>query len=106
MKWKSQLLLITLLLAGPFAFAGEPGDTTFARHITLPEAVQLALQQNHNVHIAAYKAEEKQHATEVAKSAYLPSIRNESTFMRVTDTQLIQLRAGSLGGVAGSPIPP
>ena len=106
MKWKSQLLLITLLLSGPFAFAGEPGDTASARHITLHEAVQLALQHNHNVHIAADNVEAKQHATEVAKSAYLPSIRNESTFIHVTDTQLIQLRAGSLGGVAGSPVPP
>jgi outer membrane protein TolC len=106
MKWKSQLLLITLLLCGPLAFAGEPGDPTFARHITLHEAVQLALQHNHNVHIAADNVEAKQHATEVAKSAYLPTIRNESTFMHVTDTQLIQLRAGSLGGVAGSPVPP
>jgi outer membrane protein TolC len=68
--------------------------------------VQLALQHNHNVHIAADNVEAKQHATEVAKSAYLPSVRNESTFMHVTDTQLIQLRTGSLGGVAGSPVPP
>jgi outer membrane protein TolC len=106
MKWKSQLLLLTLLLAGPLVFAGERGDTASARHITLHEAVQLALQHNHNVHIATDNVEAKQHATEVAKSAYLPSIRNESTFMHVTDTQLIQLRAGSLGGVAGSPVPP
>jgi outer membrane protein TolC len=106
MKWKSQLLLITLLLSRPMAFAGEPGDTASARHITLHEAVQLALQHNHNVHIAADNVEVKQHATEVAKSAYLPTIRNESTFMHVTDTQLIQLRAGSLGGVAGSSVPP
>jgi outer membrane protein TolC len=94
------------LLCGPLAFAGEPGDPTFARHITLHEAVQLALQHNHNVHIAADNVEAKQHATEVAKSAYLPTIRNESTFMHLTDSQLIQLRAGSLGGVAGSPVPP
>jgi outer membrane protein TolC len=106
MKWKSQLLLLTLLLAVPMVFAGEPGDTASARHITLHEAVQLALQHNHNVHIAADNVEAKQHATEVAKSAYLPSVRNESTFMHVTDTQLIQLRTGSLGGVAGSPVPP
>lgn len=98
MKWKSQMLLITFLLSGPLAFAGEPGDTASARHITLHEAVQLALQHNHNVHIAADNVEAKQHATEVAKSAYLPTIRNESTFMHLTDTQLIQLRAGSLGG--------
>jgi outer membrane protein TolC len=106
MKWKSQLLLITLVLSGPMGFAGEPGDTASARHITLREAVQLALQHNHNVHIAADNVEAKQHATEVAKSAYLPTIRNESTFIHVTDTQLVQLRAGSLGGVAGSPVPP
>jgi outer membrane protein TolC len=72
----------------------------------LHEAVQLALQHNHNVHIAADNVEAKQHATEVAKSAYLPTIRNESTFIHLTDTQLVQLRAGSLGGVAGSPVPP
>src|SRR6202161_79692 len=106
MKWKSQLLLLTLLFAGPMVFAGELGDSASARHITLQEAVQLAVQHNHNVHIAADNVEAKQHATEVAKSAYLPSVRNESTFMHVTDTQLIQLRAGSLGGVAGSPVPP
>src|ERR1700722_18652900 len=106
MKWEAQLLLITLLLFGPLAFAGEPRDTPSVRHITLHEAVQLALQHNHDVHIAADDVEAKRHATEVAKSAYLPSIRNESTFIHLTDTQLVQLRSGSLGGVAGSPVPP
>jgi hypothetical protein len=33
MKRESQLLLITLLLAGPMVFAAEPGDTASARHI-------------------------------------------------------------------------
>jgi outer membrane protein len=105
MKWKLQLLLITLVLSGALAFAGEPGGTASARHITLQEAVQLALQHNHNVRIAEYKVEEKQHAKEVAKSAYFPTIRNESHFIHLTDTQLIQITAGSLGTVAGSPIP-
>ena len=68
--------------------------------------LQLALQHNHIVHIAGYKVEEKQHAKEVAKSAYFPTIRNESNFIHLTDTQLIQISAGSLGRVAGSPIPP
>ena len=75
MKSKLPLLLITLVLCGTLAFAGEPGDTASARHITLHEAVQLALQHNHNVRIAEYKVEEKQHAKEVAKSAYFPTIR-------------------------------
>ena len=105
MKWKSELALMTLVVHGALAFAGEPGDTTAARHITLHEAVQLALQHNHIVHIAEYKVEENQHAKEVAKSAYLPTIRNESGFLHLTDTQLIEISPGSLGAVAGSPVP-
>jgi outer membrane protein TolC len=53
--------------------------TTVAYHPTarrtMHEAVQLALQHNHDVHIAADNVEAKQHSTEVAKSAYLPSVR-------------------------------
>lgn len=104
MKWKSQLFLIILVLSEAIAFAGEQGDSP--RHINLQEAVQLALKHNHNVRIAGYKVEEKQHAKEVAKSTYFPTIRNDSSFLNVTDTQLIELFAGSLGTVAGSPVPP
>jgi len=106
MKWKLTLSLITLVFSQALAFAGEPADTDSARHINLHEAVQLALQHNHSIHIAEYRVEEKQHAKEVAKSAYFPTIRNDSNFVHLTDTQLIQIYAGGLGGVAGSPVPP
>ena len=105
MKWKLQLLLIALVLSAVLAFAGEPGGNASARHITLHEAVQLAVQHNHTVRIAVYKVEEKQHAKEVAKSAYFPTIRNDSNFIHLTDTQLVEISAGSLGTVAGSPVP-
>src|ERR1700734_3171115 len=104
MKWKSLLLLVTFVLSGARSFAGEPGDTA-ARHITLREAVQLAMQHNHGVHIAEYKVDELQHAKEVARSAYFPTIRNDSNFVHLTDTQLIEINAGTLGTVAGTPIP-
>ena len=103
MKWKLSLLLVPLVFS-ELVSAHEPGAA--ARRITLQEAVQLALQHNHNVRIAGYKVEEKQHAKEFAKSAYFPTIRNDSHFIHLTDTQLIQLEAGALGTVAGSPVPP
>jgi outer membrane protein len=106
MKWKLQLLLIALVLSGTLASAGEPAGSVPARRITLHEAVQLALQHNHSVNIAKYKVEEKQHAKEVAKSEYFPTIRNESNFIHVTDTQLLEIAAGGLGVAAGSLIPP
>jgi outer membrane protein TolC len=75
------------------------------RHITLDEAVQLALKHNHVVRIASYKVEEKERTKEVAKSAYYPALRNDSSYLRVTDTQFIGIPAGSLGAVAGAPFP-
>jgi outer membrane protein TolC len=80
-------------------------ETATPRHITLREAVQLALKHNHYVRIAQFQVEAKQHAKDVAKSAYFPSIKNESRLFEVTDTQFIQIPAGSLGTVGGTPIP-
>jgi outer membrane protein TolC len=75
------------------------------RRLTLHEAVQMALKQNHMVRISEMKIEEKQHAKDVARSAYFPTISNQSAVLHVTDTQFIQIAAGSLGTVSGTPIP-
>jgi outer membrane protein TolC len=106
MKRKALTLLTAWALSASLVLAGQTGSAAPPRHITLEEAVQLALKHNHNVRIAQYGVDEKQHVKEAAKSAYLPSIRNDSSFMRITDTQLIQITPGSLGVVAGTPIPP
>ena len=105
MMRKTKTLLMILGLWSSLALAAEPGDAAPARRITLQESVQLALQHNHGVRIAGYKVEEKQHAKEAARSEYFPTIRNDSNFVHLTDTQLIQIYAGSLGTVAGSPVP-
>ena len=65
-------LLLALALSGAVAFAEDPGNTAPPRHITLHEAVQLALQHNHLVRISEFKVEEQQHAKQAAKSEYFP----------------------------------
>src|SRR5260370_4807303 len=99
-------LLMSTVFSACFAAGQEKGNTGPPRHITLQEAVELALTHNHDIRIAGYTVEEKQHAKEVAKSSYFPSIRNDSSFVHLTDTQLIEISAGELGIVAGTPIPP
>lgn len=99
-----RLLLFLTLVPATFAAAQET-KAPAARHITLDEAVQLALKHNHMVRIAEYRVEEKEHAKEVARSAYFPVLRNDSALAKVTDTQLIEIPAGSLGIVNGSAIP-
>jgi len=98
-------LLVAMTFFACTAAAEEAGNTPPPRHITLQEAVQLALRHNHDIRIAGYTVDEKQQAKQVAKSSYFPSIRNDSSFMHVTDTQLIQIKSGSLGIAGGTPIP-
>jgi outer membrane protein TolC len=106
MKRTALLLLLATALSCSFALADETGKNAPSRRITLREAVQLALKHNHNVRIAGYAVDEKQHAKEAAKGSYFPSIRNDSSFLRLSDTQLIQIAPGSLGTAGGTPIPP
>jgi outer membrane protein TolC len=106
MNARSKLLTTGLLFLGslPFARAQEQAANS-PRHLTLQEAVQLALKHNHVVRMAGFQVEAKQHAKDVAKSGYFPTIKNESRVFTLTDTQFIQIPAGSLGTVAGSSIP-
>ena len=85
--------------------AQEPKQAPTPRRITLEEAVQMALKHNHFVRIAAYKVEEKEHAKDIARSAYFPLLRNDTNVVQVTDTQFIGIPAGSLGSIDGVSLP-
>jgi len=105
-KNAARFLLAATAFSVCIAAAQEIGNTApKPRQITLQEAVQLALKHNHDIRIAGYTVDEKEHAKQVARSAYFPSIRNDSSFMHATDTQLIEIKAGSLGSAGGAPIP-
>jgi outer membrane protein TolC len=95
-----------LLFVVPFPLCARAQKAEPApQKITLSEAVQLALKHNHVVRIAGLQVQEKVHAKEAARSGYFPSIKNESTVLHLTDTQFIQIAEGSLGTVAGTPVP-
>jgi outer membrane protein TolC len=98
------LVAAVLFLGLTCALAQQTGPSA-PRTINLHEAVELALKRNHVVRIASLKIEEDQHAKEVARSAYFPVVRNDSTFVHVTDTQNIEIPAGALGVLSGTPIP-
>jgi len=106
MKRRVLILLMATAVSAPLAFADGAGDPANSRHITLREAVKLATEHNHDIRIAESAVDEKQHAKEATKSSYFPTLRNDSGFVRVTDTQLIQINSGSLSAAGGTPIPP
>ena len=106
MKRKVARLVLMTALFACIAAAQEITNTAAPpRHIALPEAVQLALKHNHDIRIAGDTVEEQKQAKRVAKSAYFPTIRNDSLFSHVTTTEFFELKAGQLGTVGGTPIP-
>jgi outer membrane protein TolC len=84
------------------AFAQQSKDV---RRITLTEAVHLAVSQNHALKIARLKVIENQQKKAGQRSAYFPSIKNESNILHVTDFENIGIPAGAFGTVGGSLVP-
>jgi outer membrane protein TolC len=99
--------LLTALIAFlvPTLVSAQETNSATQRTLNLQQAVELALRHNHVVRIAALHVEEERHAKEVARSAYLPTLKNDSIFAHTTDTQFIAIPAGGLGVVGGTQIP-
>jgi outer membrane protein TolC len=96
---------VALAALAALPVAAQQNAPSDVRHITLAEAVQLALKHNHLIRIAGYSVEESQRAKDVARSAYYPKLRNDSNYLHVTDTQFIAIAKGSLANVGGIPVP-
>jgi outer membrane protein TolC len=99
------VLLALLVVASTGPVLAQSPDPVAPRRITLREAVDLAVTHNHAVRLARLSVDEKDRAKDVAKSAYFPQVRNDTTLSHLTDTQLIEIPAGGLGVVGVSPVP-
>jgi outer membrane protein TolC len=75
------------------------------RHLTLTEAVHLAISQNRALKIGRLKVAENEHQKAGERSAYFPVITNESNALHITDLQFVGIPAGGFGVIAGTPIP-
>jgi outer membrane protein TolC len=103
------LSLATPLLCGqeavPPASDVQKSVPSVVRALTVDEAVQLALKNNHVVRLAALKVQEKHHEKDIARSAYYPLLKNESTVLHITEAENIVIPAGAFGVVGGTEIP-
>jgi outer membrane protein TolC len=80
-------------------YAGE------VRHLRLSEAVQLAIDQSRLLKIARLKVSESEERKAGARSAYFPSLKNETNILHVTDLQDISIPTGAFGNVGGASVP-
>src|SRR5258708_20104014 len=77
-----------------------------ARHLSLSEAVHLALQQNRALKIARFKVQENEYRKEAARSDYLPTITNQSNALHISQPQHLSIPARPSTPTARLPLPP
>jgi outer membrane protein TolC len=97
--------LITTLLA---ALTATPTlSAAQVKRLTMAEAVELALRQNHNLKIARLGVQEAQEKKASAKSQYFPTLSNDTNLLHITELQDIDIPAGAFGKIPGvGPSPP
>ena len=95
---KFQLVIVAFFAVS--AWGGEPVQ------LSLPDAVSLALKQNHALKIARLKITEHEQKKAAAKSSYFPEIKNHSSVLRTTSEQNIEIPAGAFGTIAGGGLVP
>jgi outer membrane protein TolC len=105
MKKRMVIFCALFCVIGGGPLVAQEAKPAEPRHITLDEAVELALRHNHVVRIAGYSVAEKEHAKDIARSGYYPRLRNDSIVAHLTDTQFVGIPTGDLGIVSGTPIP-
>jgi outer membrane protein TolC len=76
------------------------------RKLTLQEAMDLALRQNHAVKIAHYAVAAEQEKQRSARSNYFPTLSNESNVLYVTNIERIEVPPGTFGTQPGGVLIP
>jgi outer membrane protein TolC len=99
-------LLRALVVCIPTLFVHYPAFAAEAVKLTLPEAVRMALAQNHALKIARLKVVENEQKKVAARTGYFPDITNQSTVARTTAEQNIEIPAGAFGLLPGGGVVP
>jgi outer membrane protein TolC len=94
-----------LVVTAIWIAAAAPQYANDVRHLTLTEAVHLAISQNRALKIARLKVAENEQKKAGERSSYFPSLKNESNLMHVTDLQNLSIPTGAFGTVGGLYVP-
>ena len=75
-------------------------------HLTVDQAIDLALKQNHSIHLRSLSVDEMRSKKDEARSNYLPQIKASGNVLHVTELEGVRIPAGASGNfpVTG-PIP-
>ena len=101
-------LCLTLAFLGSIFLTSSVAQQPAASplQLTLDQAINLALKQNHSVHLRELSVEQMQSKKDEARSNYLPQIKASGSVLHVTELAGIEIPAGAFGNYSSTgPVP-
>ena len=99
-------LMLPFTLVGLMLNQSAVAQQDAPMHLTLDQAIDLALKQNHSIHLRSLSVDEMRNKKDEARSDYLPQIKTSGSVLHVTELAGVQIPAGALGNFpATGPIP-
>ena len=104
----AKLCLLLALLGSTFITTSVAQQSSAnPMQLTLEQAINLALKQNHSVHLRSLSVEQMQSKKDEARSNYLPQIKASGGVLHVTELQGVAIPAGAFGNYSSTgPVPP
>jgi outer membrane protein TolC len=103
----AKLCLPLALLGSTFitsSVAQQPSATPM--QLTLEQAINLALKQNHSVHLRSLSVDQMQSKKDEARADYLPQIKTSGSVLHITELAGVHIPAGAFGNYPSTgPIP-
>src|ERR1700749_4705789 len=74
--------------------------------LTLEQAIDLALKQNHSIHLRSLSVDQMRSKKDEARSNYLPQIKASGSVLQITELAGIAIPAGAFGNFSSTgPVP-
>ncbi len=103
----ARLCLPLALLGSTFvtsSVAQQPSASPM--QLTLEQAINLALKQNHSIHLRSLSVDQMQSKKDEARADYLPQIKTSGSVLHITELAGVDIPAGAFGNYPSTgPIP-
>ena len=103
----ARLCLLLALLGSTFVTTSVAQQSSASpMQLTLKQAINLALKQNHSVRLRSLSIEQMQSKKDEARSNYLPQIKASGSVLHITELAGVQIPAGAFGNYPSTgPVP-
>ena len=103
----ARLCLLLALLGSTFVTTSVAQQSSASpMQLTLKQAINLALKQNHSVRLRSLSVEQMQSKKDEARSNYLPQIKASGSVLHITELAGVQIPAGAFGNYPSTgPVP-